>query len=150
MRTASRLLFLGALCLVCTAPLWAGDIPTAKPEDVGLSSAQLDRIGPIVEEHIKEHRAAGVLTLVARKGKVADLRVFGMMDLEAGKPMKENTIFRIYSMSKPMTTVAAMILWEEGRFQLDDPVFKFLPEFKNLRVQAEGKSTEELKHPVTV
>src|SRR5205085_11669971 len=77
--------------------------------------------------------------------------VFGLMDREAGKRMRPDTIFRIYSMTKPVTSVAAMILWEEGRFQLDDPVSRFLPEFKGLRVAAaKGDETVEARREVTI
>jgi CubicO group peptidase (beta-lactamase class C family) len=82
-----------------------------------------------------------VVSLVVRHGKVVQLDALGQMDIEAGKPMQPETIFRIYSMTKPITTVAAMLLWEEGRFQLDDPVAKYLPELKGLRVHA-GKGDE--------
>ena len=89
-----------------------------------------------IKEAVDKRQTAGVVTLVARRGKVVAFDATGLMDIDAGKPMQTDTIFRIYSMSKPITTVAAAILWEEGRFQLDDPVSKYLPEFKHLQVFA--------------
>jgi len=110
-----------------------------KPEDVGMSGQQLERI----EKHLKTRyvdpeKITGCLTLVARKGQIAYLQPLGLMDRERNKPMKEDTIFRIYSMTKPITSVALMMLYEEGRFQLADPVWKFIPEWRNLRVYAMG------------
>jgi len=110
-----------------------------KPEDVGISAQQLDRI----EKHLKTRyvdpgKITGCLTLVARKGQIAYLRPMGLMDRERNKPMTEDTIFRIYSMTKPITSVALMMLYEQGHFQLADPVWKFIPEWRNLRVYAMG------------
>src|SRR5262249_32430238 len=85
---------------------------------------------------------AGAITLVARHGKIVFFEAQGVRDLATGKPMEKDTILRFYSMSKPVTTVAAMILWEEGRFQLDDPVSKYLPAFKKVQVYAGGKGKE--------
>jgi len=112
---------------------------TVKPEDVGLSSKQLDHI----EKHLRTRyiepvKIAGCLTLVARKGQIAYLKPLGLMDKERNKPMREDSIFRIYSMTKPITSVALMMLYEKGYFQLTDPVWKFIPEWRNLRVYASG------------
>ena len=102
---------------------------TDKPEDLGLSSSRLARIGPFFEEaYVTPGRLPGVLTLVARRGQVASLACVGDRDLAGGRPVEADTIFRIYSMTKPITSVALMTLYEEGRFQLDDPVSRFLPE----------------------
>ncbi len=109
-------------------------LPATVPEKVGLSSERLERIDKVMQQYVDEGRIAGAVTLVARRGKVAHLGTYGMADIEAGKPMQANTIFRIASMSKPIVSVAAMTLYEEGRFQLDDPVSKFIPEFKGLKV----------------
>jgi CubicO group peptidase (beta-lactamase class C family) len=110
-----------------------------KPEDVGMSGQQLERI----EKHLKTRyvdpgKITGCLTMVARKGQIAYLQPMGLMDRERNKPMTEDTIFRIYSMTKPITSVALMMLYEEGRFQLADPVWKFIPEWRNLRVYVMG------------
>lgn len=105
----------------------------------GLSSERLRRIDSHLEEtYVSTGRIAGALTLVARHGEVAHCGAVGQMDAERNKPMRDDTIFRIYSMSKPITSVALMTLYEEGRFQLDDPVHKFIPEWENLAVWVGG------------
>ncbi len=106
----------------------------AAPEEVGLSSGRLERIRPVMQTYIEQKKCAGVLTMIARRGYIAYLECFGMMDIEANKPMMPDTIFRIYSMSKPVTGVAAMMLYEEGKFRLKDPVSQFIPAFKNTEV----------------
>ena len=112
---------------------------TDKPEDLGLSSSRLARIGPFFEQaYVAPGLLPGVLTLVARRGQVASLACVGHRDLAAGRPVEADTIFRIYSMTKPITSVALMTLYEEGRFQLDDPVSRFLPELGGLRVWDDG------------
>ncbi len=112
---------------------------TVRPEDVGLSSERLTRIERHLERrYLDQKKIAGALTLVARRGQVAHLAAVGMMDLQRGKPMREDAIFRIYSMSKPITSVALMTLYEHGHFQLDDAVHKHIPEFRDLRVYEGG------------
>src|ERR1700677_4068317 len=124
--------------LVLTLPRMArGDeLARARPEDVGMSAARLARAAKTVEELVAKREFAGVVTVVARNGKVVQCQAVGLMDLETAKPMTTNTIFRIYSMTKPITTVAAMMLWEEGKFGLDEPVCKYIPQLKGLRVYA--------------
>ncbi|UCF00512.1 MAG: beta-lactamase family protein [Planctomycetota bacterium] len=106
----------------------------ATPEEVGLSSQRLERINKVMQGYVDENKVAGIVTMVARRGKVAHFECFGVMDIETKKPMQADTIFRIYSMSKPVTSVAVMMLYEEGHFQLNDPVSKFIPEFKDVKV----------------
>jgi len=106
----------------------------AIPEEVGLSSARLKRINKVMQGYVDENKLAGLVTVVARRGKIAHFECFGTMDIEANKPMRLDTMFRIYSMSKPITSVAVMMLYEEGHFQLDDAVSKFIPEFKDVKV----------------
>jgi CubicO group peptidase (beta-lactamase class C family) len=106
----------------------------ASPEDVGLSSKRLERIDDAIEHSINDGRIAGAVALVARHGKIAYFKAFGMADREAKKPMRTDNIFRICSMSKPIASVAVMILYEEGRFLLSEPVSDFIPEFKNMKV----------------
>jgi CubicO group peptidase (beta-lactamase class C family) len=106
----------------------------ASPDDVGLSSERLDRIGQAIQKSVDEGRIAGGVSLVARHGKIAYFKAFGMADREASKPMRTDSIFRICSMSKPITTAAVMELYEEGRFTLNEPVSDFIPEFKNMKV----------------
>ena len=104
------------------------------PEDVGLSFERLERIGKTIEKTIEEGRIAGAVILVARHGKIAYHQAFGLMDRETEKPMATDAIFRICSMTKPVTSVAVMMLYEEGHFMLNDPVSKFIPEFRDIKV----------------
>jgi CubicO group peptidase (beta-lactamase class C family) len=109
---------------------------TGKPETVGLSSSRLERIKTCMQGYVDRGTFAGVLTLVARQGRVAHLETVGWQDLESKRPVSPDTIFRIYSMSKPITSAAAMLLCEEGRLRLWDPVSRYLPEFKDAQVMA--------------
>jgi len=106
----------------------------ASPEDVGLSSERLERIAKPGERSINDGHIAGAVTLVARHGKIAYFKAFGMADRDAKKPMRTDNIFRICSMSKPITSLAVMMLYEEGRFMLNEPVTDFIPEFKDMKV----------------
>ena len=115
-------------------PVSAEELTTAKPEAVGLSSEKLGKVDKIVEGLIASNRLAGATVIILRHGKVAYFKAFGQMDRERKKPMKKDTIFRIYSMTKAITTAAAMMLWEEKKFELDDPLSKHLPEFKGQKV----------------
>tara|TARA_R110002072_G_scaffold59158_5_gene150748 strand:- start:18413 stop:19606 length:1194 start_codon:yes stop_codon:yes gene_type:complete len=108
------------------------------PEDVGLSGARLYKIDHLTQRYIDEGKLAGTISLVARRGEIVHLESQGLMDIEAEKKMQDDTIFRIYSMSKPITSVALMMLYEDGCFQLDDPVSRFIPGFADLQVY--GKS----------
>lgn len=112
----------------------AQDLPAAKPESVGLSSDRLERIASSVQRNIDDKRISGAVTLVVRHGKVAWFKAQGMADREAAKAMPTDAMFRICSMTKPITSLAVMMLYEEGKFLLDDPVSKYLPEFKNPKV----------------
>ncbi|MFC1490189.1 serine hydrolase domain-containing protein [Candidatus Latescibacterota bacterium] len=107
---------------------------TDTPESVGLSTERLDRIGNVVQEYIDSDTIAGAVTLVARHGKIAHFEAFGMSDKEAARPMTTDAIFRICSMSKPITSLAVMMLYEEGKFLLSDPVSNYIPEFRNMTV----------------
>ncbi|HXK08666.1 MAG TPA: serine hydrolase domain-containing protein [Vicinamibacteria bacterium] len=112
----------------------AQELPSARPEAVGLSSERLERIAAAVDRSIADKRIAGAVTLVARRGRVAWLRAQGMADREAGRPMRTDSLFRICSMTKAITSLAVMMLYEEGRFLLDDPVSRYIPEFKSPKV----------------
>ena len=106
----------------------------AAPHKIGLSKKQLGCISATAQKFVDEERLAGAVTLVARRGKVAHFEAFGMMDVEANKPMQKDTIFRIYSMTKPIAAAAVMILCEKGKLQLDAPVSIYLPELGGLKV----------------
>jgi CubicO group peptidase (beta-lactamase class C family) len=127
----------------------AQDLPAAKPESLGLSSERLERIGAAVQRSIDDKRIAGAVTLVVRHGHVAWFKSQGMMDREASKAMQNDAMFRICSMTKPITSAAVMMLYEEGKFLLDDPVSKYLPEFKNPKVLVKPASGEPYSIPAT-
>ena len=106
------------------------------PESVGMHTQRLERITPIMQDFVKDNRLPGIMTLIQRHGKVVHLGKFGMMDIEAGKPVQEDALFRIFSMTKPIISVALMMLLEEGRLSLRDPVSTFIPAFKTTKVFA--------------
>jgi CubicO group peptidase (beta-lactamase class C family) len=120
----------------------------AKPEEVGLSSPRLGRIRTHLQRYIDTGKVAGTLTLVARQGQIAYFEPQGHLEIERQRPMQQDTIFRIYSMSKPITSVALMMLYEQGLFQLDDPVHKFIPTWTNLRVFVSGNHPTFVTAPV--
>ncbi len=107
---------------------------TAKPEEVGISTERLKRIHDLIERRIETRDISGAVTLVARQGRVAHLEAQGLMDIETNKPMTKDAIFRIASMTKPIVGVAVLMMMEEGKIRLTDPVSKFIPEFKELKV----------------
>jgi CubicO group peptidase (beta-lactamase class C family) len=109
-------------------------LPPAAPEEVGLSAARLDRLTEVLRGEIERGRLPGAVALVARRGQVAYFESLGARDPATGAPMHKDTIFRIYSMTKPIVSVAAMMLWEEGQFLLNDPLAKHLPEFGRPKV----------------
>jgi CubicO group peptidase (beta-lactamase class C family) len=113
-----------------------GLLPTAKPESVGFSSERLARLDKAMQATIDNKQLAGAVTVLARHGKVVGFNTYGQQDIASGKPMSKESIFRIYSMTKPVTGVAMMILHEEGKWRASDPIAKFLPEFKDVKVYA--------------
>ena len=123
------------LCFACTSfvmPTHA--LETTAPESAGMSTERLARINTAMQRYIDNKLVAGTVTLVARKGKIVHSSAQGLMDVENNKPMREDSIFRIASMTKPITSVALMMLFEEGHFLLSDPISKWLPEFENMQV----------------
>src|ERR1044072_500727 len=121
-----------ALAIGAGLPLMAGSIPVGKAEDVGLSTERLKRVSEAVDRHIAAGNVAGAVTLVARRGKIAHFEAQGVMDVDTKKPMAKDNLFRLASMSKPITGVAIMMRVEEGKIRLTDPVSRFIPEFANL------------------
>lgn len=115
-------------------PLTAALAPVNRPEDVGLSSERLQRINQFVQRYVDDKEITGAVTMVARRGKIAHFEAQGLMDLEAKTPMRKDAIFRMASMSKPVTGVAILMLLEEGKLRLTDPVSRFIPGFKTLPV----------------
>ncbi len=125
-----------ALGTAISASAATGSLPTARPESVGMSSERLERIGPAMQRYIDAELVPGTVTAIMRKGRLVHLDVRGSADVAEGQEMSRDTVFRIASMTKPITSVALMMLWEEGRFQLRDPVSRFLPEFADVRVSS--------------
>ena len=123
-----------SLLLLSLTGLRAHAATPVKPESVGLSEERLKRIHDTIQRHIDDHQITGAVTLVARKGKIAHLEAHGLMDVEAKKPMVPDAIFRIFSMTKPVIGVAILMLMEDGKVRLNDPVSRFIPEFKSLKV----------------
>jgi CubicO group peptidase (beta-lactamase class C family) len=111
-------------------------LTTAKPESVGFSSERLGRLDQAMQATIDNKQLAGAITVLARHGKVVGFNTYGQQDIASGKPMQKDSIFRIYSMTKPVTGAAMMILYEEGKWRASDPIAKFLPEFKDVKVYA--------------
>ena len=122
------------LLAVLTLTAVTASTPTAKPEDVGLSSERLQRISAMIQRRIDAGDLAGAVTVVARKGKIAHVDARGVMDVESRQPMTPETMFRIASMTKPVVGVAIMMLVEEGKLRLADPVSRYIPEFRGLKV----------------
>ena len=128
------------------APAVKSTSPEVAPESVGLSSERLDRIGRNIQKSVDENRIAGAVSLVARRGKIGYFKAFGLSNREDRKPMQTDQIFRICSMTKPITSVAVMMLYEEGRFLLNEPVSNFIPEFKEMKV-LDPPSTQDQTSP---
>jgi CubicO group peptidase (beta-lactamase class C family) len=143
-----------ALIPLFTLCLAAQPLPVSQPAELGFSPERLGRLHAYFERQVSEGKRAGAIILIVRNGKIADWQTFGYRDLEAKLPMEKDTICRIYSMSKLVTSVAALQLLEEGRFQLDDPAEKYLPELKGLKVFTGGTAEEpklaDPKGPVTI
>lgn len=150
MRSAIACFIAGALIL----PYATAQEVTASPQSVGLNPERLKEISPLVQGSVDQGEIAGAVTLVARHGQVVWLNATGYQDRESHKPMRTDSIFRICSMTKPIVSLAVMMLYEEGRFQLDDPISKFIPEFKDEKVLVtpkEGKPyTIPASNPITI
>ena len=129
-----RLAGLVLLCLTLTQPVNAQDLTRAPPESVGLSSAKLNAATAALQGHITSGDIVGVVAAVARHGQLVYFQALGQRDLFAGDSMPPDAIFRLYSMTRPITSAAVMMLWEEGKFQLDDPITQYLPPFADQRV----------------
>jgi CubicO group peptidase (beta-lactamase class C family) len=125
-----------------------------RPEDVGLNSARLAAIPDYFSSYVSRGKLAGLSTLVSRRGEIAHFEAIGLRDRERNLPMERDSIFRIYSMSKPITSLALMMLYEEGHFQLNHEVSRYIPEFRKLRVWAGGTNaawaTKEPARPMTI
>ena len=128
-----------------------GGLPRAVPEDVGMSTSRLGRITPVMQGYVDNGKIPCALTMIARKGKLVHFEKFGMQDIAAAKPVEFDTIFRLYSMTKPITSIAVMMLYEEGHFQLTTPVSEFVPYFKDMKVYTEdGSAIVDAEREVTI
>ena len=126
--------YLGLIWLVLASFVCAAPLPEGSPESVGMSSERLKRLDATFQKIIDDKELPGVTVMVARKGKLVYQKSFGFQDREKATPMANDSIFRIYSMTKPIVTVAAMTLVEEGKLQLAEPISKYIPEFKEMKV----------------
>src|SRR5215470_15348376 len=111
----------------------SAETPRAKPDDVGISSQRLQRVHDLMQRQIDAGNIAGSVTLIARNGRIAHLEAQGLMDIETRKPMTTEAMFRIMSMTKPVVGAAILMLMDEGKVRLTDPISKFIPEFKDLK-----------------
>jgi CubicO group peptidase (beta-lactamase class C family) len=143
MQSWKRFLLTALIVVLPVRVAMAGELPTAKPSDVGLDADKLQQAHDAVKALIDKKEMAGAVIAVARHGRVAMFEALGEMEAGSGKAMRPDAIVRIFSMTKPITSVAAMILVEEGKIALDDPVAKYLPELKSLRVYAGKGNTDE-------
>jgi len=158
MRVLKSLTLSFVLVLASLASLAAQNLPLAKPADVGLSAERLDRITQWMKAEVTKGTIPGAVTLIARNGKVVYFEMAGVLDPDTKAPMGRDAIFRIYSMSKPITTVAAMMLVEQGKLTLDEPVAKYIPAFKEMKVGMESKGEDgkpelhlvDAKKPITI
>jgi CubicO group peptidase (beta-lactamase class C family) len=153
---AARLATVAALAIGLQAvPALAKDRPTAAPEEVGLSPEQLARLDAKMHSYVDSGKTGGVVTLIARHGKIAHFNAYGWADRETQQPMERDTVVRMFSMTKPVASVALLMLYEEGKFQLTDPLEKYIPEFTNVMVfagrDANGEAIlEKPKRKITI
>ncbi|MEA3160384.1 MAG: hypothetical protein QOD95_1932 [Gammaproteobacteria bacterium] len=151
-----RLLLTASLAAVLVQPALSAthDLPSASAESEGMSTERLAQLRSGMKELVDQGRLAGAVTMVSRHGKVVEFDASGKRDIAANAPMQKDSIFRIYSMSKPITGVAMMILFEEGKWQLNDPVAKYIPEFAKLKVYSTDANNnvvmKDQAHPVTM
>src|SRR5580700_5483028 len=122
------------LYFLASSAVFAADLPRAKPEEVGMSSERLARVAEVLKADIAAGRIPGAVIAIARHGKLVMLDAYGWRDKAAGVAMTTDTIFNIASMTKPMTTVGALMLYEQGKILIDDPISKYFPKFANMRV----------------
>ena len=161
MRLVPKVALVATMFVLVLQPLHAqtrvatlAPLPTATPESVGFKPGALSKMDEGMQGLIDQKALAGIVTLVARKGKVVQHKAYGMQSVDNGTPMKLDTIARIYSMTKPITGVAMMMLYEEGKWKPTDPIAKHIPEFANLKVYAGDKDGqpifEDPAHPPTM
>jgi CubicO group peptidase (beta-lactamase class C family) len=158
MRAQKPLFVSIALLVALAAGTSAQELPTAKPADVGFSAERLERITQLLRDDSAKGTIPGAVVMVVRNGKIAHFESTGVLDPETKAPMRKDAIFRIYSMSKPITTVAVMMLYEQGKITLDEPIAKYIPAFKDMKVGVESKAEDgkpkleltDAKKPITI
>ena len=138
------------LIFLLTLPLLAKELPVSKPEDLGMSTEGLAKIDPAVKALIEDKKLAGCSVLVIRKGSIVYQKQFGFANLTSKKPVSKDTIFRIYSMTKSITSAATLMLFDEGKLALDDPLSKHLPEFKGVKVWRKDGDPVQAKPEPTI
>ena len=149
MKTNRLTIIITVLCLLSGLG-YTRELPTASPQHVRMSPEKLAGVKPAVQALVEDEKIAGASVVVARKGSIVLSETFGMVDMEAQKPMQTDTIFRFYSMTKPITSVAVMMLYEEGKLKLDEPVSRYIPEFEGLKVYADSGEHEDPARPMSV
>jgi CubicO group peptidase (beta-lactamase class C family) len=154
-RFKSILLAAALLLGIFAFNLAAKDPKAVAPESVGLSSERLERLSKAMQEDVDQKKTGGIIVLIARHGSIAYHKAFGMADIEAGRKLQTDHLFRLYSMTKPVTSVALLTLFEEGKFQLNDPLEKYIPAFKGVKVfvktDEKGEMVlEEPKRKITI
>jgi CubicO group peptidase (beta-lactamase class C family) len=157
MNTRIKSILLLSLLLISTlaVSVRAKDPKAVAPETVGLSSERLARIDKAMQEDIDQKKTGGIVVLIARHGQVAYHKAFGYADMESGRKMQTDSLFRLYSMTKPVTSVALLTLYEEGKFQLTDPLEKYIPAFKGIKVYVKtgdkgAMILEDCKRKITI
>ena len=145
----SKALFTFAF-VASSSAIFSADLDKAAPDSVGLSAARLARVDAALKPYIDNKQLAGAVVAIARKNKTVYMKSFGAADIDSNKAMTNNAIFRIASMTKPVTSVAVMMLYEEGKFLLDDPIAKFIPEFKEPKVLSADGTTVPAKREITI
>ena len=125
-------------------------VEVVSPEAVGMSSARLARIRPVMESYVHERGVVGISTMISRRGRIVHAEQVGYRDKDAGRPMTADTIFRIYSMTKPIVSTALMMLHEEGRFQLEHPVAQYLPAFGSTKVMSDDGALVDQLRPMQI
>jgi CubicO group peptidase (beta-lactamase class C family) len=142
MRAWKHLALSFAFLLAFAVGVPAQDLPVAKPADVGFSADRLERITQWLRDQSAKEVIPGAVLMIVRNGKVAYFESVGLLDPETKAPMRKDAIFRIYSMSKPITSVAVMMLYEQGKVTLDEPIAKYIPAFKDMKVGVESKGAD--------
>ena len=158
MRVLKSLFVSIAVLFALAAGAATQELPTAKPADVGLSAERLERITQWLRDDSQKGTIPGAVVIIVRNGKVAYFESIGALDPQTKAPMRKDAIFRIYSMSKPITAVAVMMLYEQGKITLDEPIAKYIPAFKNMKVGVEAKGEDgkpkleltDAKKPITI